>query len=60
LLDAIAGDTLISKSSDDDIKIMESMAVNDKMSEHSRGHHTKKSDILELETNDARLAQRSF
>jgi hypothetical protein len=60
LLDATEGDTLMSKSSYDDIKIIKSMAVNDKKSEHSRGHHTKKSDILELETNDVLLTQRSF
>ncbi len=46
--DATEGGTLMSKSSDDDIKIIEFMVVNDQKSEHSRGHHTKKSDILEL------------
>src|ERR1043165_2537532 len=47
----------MSKSVEDDIVIIDRMALNDLQSQHDRGSSQRKPGVLELNTNDAILAQ---
>ncbi|XP_058726128.1 uncharacterized protein LOC131597447 [Vicia villosa] len=57
LLDATAGGSLIAKSAEEAIAIIDRMALTDHQVQHNRGTVQKKAGILELGTNDAILAQ---
>src|SRR4051812_30680185 len=57
LLDATAGGSLMSKSVEETITIIDRMALNDRQSQHDRSPSQRKPGILELNTNDAILAQ---
>ncbi|XP_058747232.1 uncharacterized protein LOC131620249 [Vicia villosa] len=57
LLDATAGGSLMSKSTEDAIMIIDRMALNDLQTQHDRSPSQRKPGVLELNTNDAILAQ---
>ncbi|XP_058726287.1 uncharacterized protein LOC131597617 [Vicia villosa] len=57
LLDATAGGSLMSKSTEDAIMIIDRMALNDIQTQHDRSPSQRKPGVLELNTNDAILAQ---
>ncbi|XP_058745879.1 uncharacterized protein LOC131618729 [Vicia villosa] len=57
LLDATAGGSLMSKSAEDAIMIIDRMALNDLQTQHDRSPSQRKPGVLELNTNDAILAQ---
>ncbi|XP_058761738.1 uncharacterized protein LOC131635147 [Vicia villosa] len=57
LLDATAGGSLMSKSVEEAITIIDRMALNDRQNQHDRIPSQRKSGVLELNTNDAILAQ---
>ncbi|XP_058733223.1 uncharacterized protein LOC131604824 [Vicia villosa] len=57
LLDATAGGSLMSKSTEDAIMIIDCMALNDLQTQHDRSPSQRKPGVLELNTNDAILAQ---
>lgn len=57
LLDAIAGGSLMSKSAEEAIAIIEIMALNNHQGQHNRGTTQRKPGIIELGTNDAILPQ---
>ncbi|XP_058753783.1 uncharacterized protein LOC131626967 [Vicia villosa] len=57
LLDATAGGSLMSKSVEEAITIIDRMALNDRQSQHDRSPSQRKPGVLELNTNDAILAQ---
>src|SRR4051812_31816584 len=57
LLDATACGSLMSKSAEDAIMIIDRMALNDLQTQHDRSPSQRKSGVLELNTNDAILAQ---
>ena len=57
LLDATLGGSLLSKSAEDAIVIINKMALNDHQGQHNRNVSQKKPGMLELGTSDAILAQ---
>ncbi|GAU33902.1 hypothetical protein TSUD_357000 [Trifolium subterraneum] len=57
LLDAAAGGSLMSKSAEDAIVIIEKMALNDHQDEYNRNPSQRKLGVIELGTSDAMLAQ---
>ncbi|XP_058756178.1 uncharacterized protein LOC131629405 [Vicia villosa] len=57
LLDATAGGSLISKSAKDATMIIDRMELNDLQTQHDRSLSQRKPGVLELNTNDAILAQ---
>src|SRR3954467_3232589 len=57
LLDATAGGSLMSKSAEDATMIIDRMALNDLQTQHDRSPSQRKPGVLELNTNDAILAQ---
>ncbi|XP_058778263.1 uncharacterized protein LOC131652428 [Vicia villosa] len=57
LLDATAGGSLMLKSAEDAIMIIDRMALNDLQTEHDRSPSHRKPGVLKLNTNDAILAQ---
>ncbi|XP_058733282.1 uncharacterized protein LOC131604883 [Vicia villosa] len=57
LLDATAGGSLMSKSVEEAITIIDRMALNDRQSQHDRSPSQRKPGVLELNTNDAIVAQ---
>src|SRR3954470_5566039 len=57
LLDATAGGSLMSKSTEDATMIIDRMALNDLQTQHNRSSSQRKPGVLELNTNDAILAQ---
>ncbi|XP_058761462.1 uncharacterized protein LOC131634855 [Vicia villosa] len=57
LFDAIAGGSLMSKSAEDAIMIIDRMALNDLQTQHDRIQSQRKPGVLELNTNDSILAQ---
>src|SRR3954466_3842810 len=57
LLDATAGGSLMPKSVEESITIIDRMALNDRQSQHDRSPSQRKPGVLELNTNDAILAQ---
>src|SRR4051812_29164474 len=57
LLDATAGGSLMAKTAEEAIEIIEKMARNDHQVQHNRGVVPKKPGLIELGTNDAILAQ---
>lgn len=57
LLNATAGGSLMSKSNEKAIEIIEKMARNDHQVQHNRGNSQRKPGIIELGTNYAILAQ---
>jgi hypothetical protein len=57
LLDATAGGSLISKTAEEAKVIIERMARNDHQGQHDRSPSQRKPGVLELNTNDAILAQ---
>lgn len=56
LLDATVGGSLLSKSAEDTISIINRMDLNDHQVQYNRGTTQKKAGILELGANDAILA----
>ncbi|XP_058745924.1 uncharacterized protein LOC131618781 [Vicia villosa] len=57
ILDAIAGGSLMSKSAEEATTVIDRMALNDLQSQHDRSPSQRKAVVLELNTNDAILAQ---
>src|SRR4051812_39393985 len=57
LLDATACGSLMSKSAEDAIMIIDRMALNDLQTQHDRSPSQRKPGVLELNTSDAILAQ---
>ena len=57
LLDATAGGSLMSKNAEEAKVIIDRMALNDRQSQHDRSPSQRKPGVLELNTNDAILAQ---
>ncbi|XP_058726087.1 uncharacterized protein LOC131597403 [Vicia villosa] len=57
LLDATAGGSLMYKSVEEAITVIDRMALNDRQSQHDRSPSQRKPGVLELNTNDAILAQ---
>lgn len=57
MLDASAGGSIALKSPADAVKIINQMALNTRKSSHNRNPNQRKSGILELEANNAVLAQ---
>lgn len=57
LLDAIAGGSLLAKSAEEVVSIINRMALTDHQVQYNRGTAQKKPEMLELGTNDAILAQ---
>jgi hypothetical protein len=57
LLDATAGGSLMSKNAEEAKVIIDRMALNDRQSQHDRSPSQRKPRVLELNTNDAILAQ---
>ncbi|XP_058722371.1 uncharacterized protein LOC131594295 [Vicia villosa] len=56
-LDATGGGSLMAKTTEEEIMIIEKMARNDHQVQHNRGVVQKKPGLIELGTNDAILAQ---
>lgn len=56
LLDETADGSLMSKSTEDAIYIIDRIVINDHQVQHNRGHSQKKAGIIELGTNYAILA----
>ncbi|XP_058764942.1 uncharacterized protein LOC131638400 isoform X1 [Vicia villosa] len=57
LLDATAGGSLMSKTAEEAIAIIDRMALNDHQGQHNRSTSQRKLGVLELNTSDAILAQ---
>ncbi|XP_058776378.1 uncharacterized protein LOC131650695 [Vicia villosa] len=57
LLDATAGGSLMAKTKEEAIEIIEKMARNDYHVQHNQGNPQRKPEIIKLGTNDAILAQ---
>ena len=57
LLDATAGGSLMAKSNEEAVEIIDKMARNDHKVQHDRSNVQRKPGVLELGTNDAILAQ---
>ncbi|MCI32040.1 hypothetical protein A2U01_0053252, partial [Trifolium medium] len=59
-LDVAAGGSLMSKSAEDAIAIIEKMALSDHQGQYNRGSSQRKAGIMELGTIYAMLAQNTF